>query len=104
MKSLRTSVVVLAVAAAGIAGSVLVGRLVGMEAHDLAQLGLVTLPTLAGTILAAVLAQPLLARASIAWRMVSIATVAAGVSLANLVVASRMMFLSGHEATALAVL
>jgi signal transduction histidine kinase len=104
MNRLRASLVVVAVAAAGIGGSLLVGRLGGMDKGDLLKLVLATLPSLAGTILAVAIAQPRLARASILWRMVTIATVAAVVSLANLVLASRMMFVSGHDTQVLGIM
>jgi signal transduction histidine kinase len=104
MRTLRASVIVVAVAAAGIGGSLLVGGVEGMAKGDLIKLVLATLPSLAGTIVAVVIAQPLLAKASIVWRMVTIAAVAAGVSLANLILASRMMFVSGHDAQVLGIM
>ena len=75
-----------------------------MDGGDLAKLAVAMLPSVAGTVVAAAIARPLLAKASIAWRMVSIATVAAAISLANLIVASRLMFLSGHAAKVLGIL
>jgi signal transduction histidine kinase len=104
MSRLRTSLIVVTVAAAGIATSLLIGGLEGMGKRDLLELVVATLPSLAGTVVAAVIAQPLLARASIVWRMVTIAAVAAVVSLANLIIASRLMFVSSHDAQVLGIL
>ena len=97
MKELRIAVTVVGVAAAGIGGSLLVGRLDGLEGGDLGQLVVAMLPSLGATVIAAVIAQPLLARISIGWRMVSIATIATAISLTNLVVAAQLMFVSSHD-------
>jgi signal transduction histidine kinase len=104
MKEIRTALTVVAVAAAGIAGSLLVGRIDGLEGGDLLQLVIAMLPSLAATIVAVVIARPLLARAPIGWRMVAIATIAAAISLANIVVAARLMFVSSHDAQVLGIL
>jgi len=104
MKEVRTALTVVAVAAAGIAGSLLVGRIDGLEGGDLLQLVIAMLPSLAATIVAVLIARPLLAKAPIGWRMVSIATIAAAISLANLVVAAQLMFVSGHDAKVLGIL
>jgi signal transduction histidine kinase len=104
MNRLRTSLIVVSVAATGIGISLLVGGVEGMGKGDLLKLVVATLPSLAGTVVAAAIAQPLLARASIVWRMMTIAAVAAAVSLANLILASRMMFVSSHDAQVLGIL
>ena len=104
MRVVRTALIVVAVAGAGVAGSLLVGRAEGVTGHDLGDLALAMLPSYIGTVVAVLVAQRVLARASIVWRMVSIATVAAAISLANLAVASRLMFVSSHDAQVLVIL
>src|SRR5207302_7156980 len=53
---------------------------------------------------AVLVAQPLLTRVSLVWRMVTIAGAATIIGLANLILASRMMFVSGHDAQVLGIL
>lgn len=104
MRQVRTAAIVATVALAGLGASLLVARLYGIEGGDLLSLGITMLPSLAATVVAASVAQPLLARAAIVWRMVTIAVAAAVVSLMNLVIASHLMFVSGHDAQVVGIL
>jgi signal transduction histidine kinase len=87
-----------AVAAVGAAGSIAVGASVGMGGAELTHLGLLLLPAAVVTVVAAVLAGPLLARASFRQRLVAVALVAAVASLANLGVLAALMFVDPHDA------
>jgi signal transduction histidine kinase len=87
-----------AVATVGAAGSIAVGASVGMGGAELTHLGLLLLPAAVVTVVAAVLAGPLLARASFRQRLVAVALVAAVASLANLGVLAALMFVDPHDA------
>lgn len=87
-----------AVAAVGAAGTIAVGALAGMGRADLAHLALLLLPAAAVTVVAAVLAGPLLARASFRARLVAVALIAAVASLANLGALAALMFVDPHDA------
>ena len=87
-----------AVAAVGAAGTIAVGALVGMGGAELVHLALLLLPAAAVTVVAAVLAGPLLRRASFRARLVAIALVAAVASLANLGALAALMFVDPHDA------
>jgi signal transduction histidine kinase len=104
MSGWRTFVLVAAVALAGAVGTLIVGAVSGMPGPDLAHLAEFLLPALVVTVLAMALSRPLLARASLRQRFVAIAGVATVVSLANLAVLARLMFLSSHDATLLTAL
>lgn len=85
-------------AAVGAAGTIAVGAVAGMGGDELTHLGLLLLPAAAVTVVAAVLAGPLLARASFRQRLVAVALVAAVASLANLGVLAALMFVDPHDA------
>jgi signal transduction histidine kinase len=87
-----------AVAAVGAAGTIAVGALAGMGGTELTHLGLLLLPAAVVTVVAAVLAGPLLARASFRQRLVAVALVAAVASLANLGALAALMFVDPHDA------
>ncbi len=87
-----------AVAAVGAAGTIAVGALAGMGGADLVHLALLLLPAAAVTVVAAVLAGPLLARASFRARLVAVALIAAVASLANLGALAALMFVDPHDA------
>jgi signal transduction histidine kinase len=87
-----------AVAAVGAAGTIAVGALMGMGGAELAHLALLLLPAAAVTVVAAVLAGPLLRRASFRARLVAVALVAAVASLANLGALAALMFVDPHDA------
>ena len=87
-----------AVAAVGAAGTIAVGALAGMRGAELTHLGLLLLPAAVVTVVAAVLAGPLLARSSFRGRLVTVALVAAAASLANLGVLAALMFVDMHDA------
>lgn len=87
-----------AVAAVGALGTIAVGALMGMGGAELAHLALLLLPAAAVTVVAAVLAGPLLRRASFRARLVAVAMVAAVASLANLGALAALMFVDAHDA------
>jgi signal transduction histidine kinase len=93
-----------AVAAVGAAGTIAVGALMGMGGAELAHLALLLLPAAAVTVVAAVLAGPLLRRASFRARLVAVALVAAVASLANLGALAALMFVDPHDAALMGVL
>ena len=98
MNRLRPLVLVLAVTMAGAAGTLLVARIMGMQADEVWHLAAFLLPGIGATVVATAAAVPLLARSSMRARLVVIAVVSAVVALANLTVLSRLMFVSGHDA------
>ncbi len=100
----RTALLVVAVAAAGGAGTLIVGAVVGMDTPSLADLLFSLLVATLVTVVAALMARPLLQRASFRQRFVALPLVAAGVALANLAVLAARMFVSHHDAVALGVL
>ena len=106
----RTLALVAAVAAAGAAGTLLAAAVAGMGASDLAHLVTLLVPAALVTVVAAVGARPLLARASMRERFVGVALVAAVAALANLWALTGAMFVStgtpaaAAAATALALL
>jgi signal transduction histidine kinase len=75
-----------------------------MHPDDLMHLGLLLLPAIAATVVAMVIARPLLARSPIAHSLTGVAAIAATVGIANLVVLTRQMFVSEHDATQVAIL
>ena len=102
--TLRVALVVASVAAAGALVTLGVGLGVGMHSGDVAHLGLLLLPAIAATVVAMVVARPLLARAAIRQSLIGVAAIAAIVGILNLVVLTRQMFVSQHDATQVAVL
>jgi signal transduction histidine kinase len=87
-----------AVAGVGATGTIAVGALAGMGGAELIHLGLLLLPAAVVTVVAAVLAGPLLTRASFRQRLVTVAMVAAVASLSNLGVLAALMFVDPHDA------
>jgi signal transduction histidine kinase len=105
MRTWRTFALVVAVAAAGAAGTAVVAAAFGMPKSDIVHLLWLILPAALVTVVAALFAaKPLLRRASLRQRFVAVALVAAAVALANVAVLTRQMFVSAHDATILAVL
>jgi signal transduction histidine kinase len=98
MTGWRPFALAVAVAAVGAGGTIAVGALAGMGGAELTHLGLLLLPAAVVTVVAAVLAGPLLARASFRQRLVAVALVAAVASLANLGVLAALMFVDPHDA------
>jgi signal transduction histidine kinase len=74
-----------------------------MKPRDLLHLAAFLAPAAGITVLAMAIARPLLARAPLRQRLVAVAAVGTVVSLANLFVLSRVMFVSGHDAGLLSV-
>lgn len=104
MRGWRTLAVVAAVATVGAGGTLLAAIAAGMRRDELGHLLTFLAPAAAVTIVAALAARWILARAPFRQRFVSIALVAAVASIANLAALSRAMFVSTHDATMLTVL
>jgi signal transduction histidine kinase len=104
VKGWRALVVLAAVAGVGAVGTFVAGAATGMGGEELGDLAAYVVPAFVVTVAAMGVAGRLLARASLAQRFVAIGTLGAAISLANLWVASRQMFVSEHDATLLAVL
>jgi signal transduction histidine kinase len=104
MSGLRTFVLVIAVAAVGALGTLAVGAVMGMNGHELSQLGLALGPAAIVTVAAGILASRLLARASLRQRFIAVGVIAAAVAMANVAVLSMQMFVSDHDATLVTVL
>jgi signal transduction histidine kinase len=104
MSGIRTLVLVIVVAAVGALGTLAVGAIMGMDGHELSRLALALVPAAIVTIVAALLASRLLARASLRQRFVAVAVIAAAVAMANVAVLSMQMFVSDHDATLVTVL
>ena len=104
MTSWRAPALVGLVSGVGALGTLAVGAAVGMPSRDLIDLASYLAPAVLVTIIAMALTRPLLMRASVGQRLVAIGTVGAVISIANLVVLSRTMFVNGHDTTLLGVL
>ena len=100
----RAGLLVGAVSGAGAAGTLLVAAVAGMDASELGHLALLLVPAVLATVVAALAARPLLTRVPIGAAMVAVAAVAALAALANLFVLTRLMFVSGHDASLVAIL
>jgi len=100
----RTPAVVIGVAVAGVAGSVLVGAATGMPTSDLAHLVQVLVPAALTSLAAAWVAARLLARVSLRQRFVAVALVGAVVALTNVGLLAMDMFVNEHDASVLVVL
>ncbi len=104
MRGTRGLALVVAALAAGALATILVGAGAGMRGHELGHLALLLLPAALATMAAVTAARPLFARISIRLRFAAIALVAMLVGLLNLAVLARLMFVSGHDMTAMLVL
>lgn len=100
----RSILLVAAVALVGALGTLAVGAAEGMRGGELYHLAALLVPALLATVVAMAIAGPLLARSSLRQRFVAVAVIAALVGLVNLAVLARLMFVSGHDATQLAIL
>jgi signal transduction histidine kinase len=104
MSAWRAILLVGAAAGLGALGTFLVGLATGMGSGDIVHLATYVLPALVVTVVAMAIAGRVLARASLRQRFVAVGIVGAIVSLANLWVLSRTMFVSEHDATLLGAL
>jgi signal transduction histidine kinase len=84
--------------------SLALGAVLGVEGSELRHLGVLVLIALIATVAATVAARPLLARASVRWRLAAIGALAVLVSLLNLGVLTMLMSVSHHDATLVAML
>jgi signal transduction histidine kinase len=97
--TLRAVVTVLLVASAGALAALAVGAAMGMSAGDLAHLVVPLAVSTAVTVAAALLANAALARTSLRYRFLVVASLGAGVALANLAVMAQLMLVSRHDLT-----
>ena len=104
VRSLRPLLLLAAIAAAGAAGTLAAGALVGMHGGELEHLGLLILPAALASLVAVAAARPLLARSPVRIRLVAVAAVAAVVALVNLSVLAHQMSVTPHDATTIGVL
>jgi signal transduction histidine kinase len=101
---LRSLALVLAVAMAGAAGTLVAAAAAGMPSADVAHLALLLIPATLTTLVAVAAARPLLSRAPFRHRLVAVGLVSAVVALTNLSVLATLMFFSEHDTLLLAVL
>ncbi len=99
----RTVLVLLGVAAASVAGALLVGVALGM-ASETAHVAVLLVPAAVVTVAAAYIAPRALAGATLASRLAAVAIVAIVVALANLAVLAMDMVVGGEDARLLAIL
>jgi signal transduction histidine kinase len=100
----RTIVIVVAIATAGVIGTLGVAIAMGVGSAERADLLLLLLPAGLATLAVAVLARGLLARASIRQRFVAVALLAAVLAIVNIGVLTLRMTVSEHDATLVTVL
>lgn len=93
-----------AVAVVGAAGTLAMAAALGMTGDDLAHLVAFLVPAIVVTVVAALVARVVLARAGIRQRFVAVALVGTVVAIANLTALARAMFVSRHDATLVTVL
>jgi signal transduction histidine kinase len=100
----RTIVIVVAIATAGVIGTLGVAIAMGVGSAERADMLLLLLPAGLATLAVAVLARGLLARASIRQRFVAVALLAAVLAIVNIGVLTLRMTVSEHDATLVTVL
>jgi signal transduction histidine kinase len=103
VKAWRPLALFLVPAAAGAVGTLLAAAAAGMHADDLRHIVWLIVPALLSTVAAVGAVRLLLARLSIRQGVAAVSFVGAAVALANLAVLSAVMFVSGHDATVVAV-
>jgi signal transduction histidine kinase len=104
MRSWRVLLLLAAPACAGAAATLAAGALAGMHGTDLGRLAALLVPAATAAVVAAVVARPLVARSSFRTTMVATSAISAVVGVVSLVVLSRLMFVSAHDATTVVVL
>jgi signal transduction histidine kinase len=100
----RPLVLLVAVASVGAIGTFAIGAATGMGGAELWDLAAYVAAAMVVTVAAMAAAGLVLARTSLAQRFIAVGALGAAVSLANLWVLSRQMFVSDHDATLLGVL
>jgi signal transduction histidine kinase len=100
----RTIGLVVAIATAGIAGTLVVAAAMGVEAGERTDLLALLVPAGIVTVVAAVLARFLLTRASMRQRFVAVALLAAVIAIGNIGVLTLRMTVSEHDAPLVTVL
>jgi signal transduction histidine kinase len=104
MSRARAPALVAGVVLCAALSSLALGAALGVKAGELRHLGLLLMIALIATVGATVAAGPLLARASVRWRLVAVGGLAVLVSLVNLGVLTMLMSVSHHDATLVAIL
>ena len=104
MRTARLAALVTGVVLGAALTSLALGAALGVKASELRHLGLLLAIALVATFGATLAARPLLARASVRWRLVAIGALAVVVSLVNLGVLTMLMSVSHHDATLVAML
>jgi signal transduction histidine kinase len=102
-KAWRSLALLVIPAAAGTLGTLLAAAAVGMHASDLRHIVWLIVPALLSTVAAIMAVRMLLPRLSLRQGVATVSFVGAAVALANLAVLSAIMFVSGHDATVVAV-
>lgn len=102
--SLRSVVLIVGVALAGAAGSLMVAAALGVGTAERTDLFLIIAPAIAVTAVAALLARSMLKHASLRQRFVAVALLAAVIAIANIGILSLRMAVNDHDATLVAVL
>jgi signal transduction histidine kinase len=103
MTRLRPLFALVGLVSLGAAGALVVAALLGMSSSELARLAVLLVPAIAGTVAVALVASWVLRRISLSQRYLAIGAIGTIVALANLLVLTRMMLVSAHAATVLAV-
>src|SRR5437879_1710585 len=98
MTNWRPILTVVVLSALGALGTLAVAAAIGMRGSELLHLAGFLVPAAVVTIVAMAVARRLLAGSSARQRLVAVAVVGACISLANLAVLSREMFVSRHDA------
>ena len=101
---LRAAVLVVAVAAVGAVGTLVVAWSMGMGGSEIVHLLALIAPAAVATVVVALLARRILARASLRQRFLATALIAAAVAIANIAALTMAMTVSSHDATLVAVL
>jgi signal transduction histidine kinase len=104
VRTVRLTALVSCVVCGAALASLALGAALGVKASELRHLGLLLVIALVATVGAILAARPLLARASVRWRLVAIGALAVVVSLVNLGVLTMLMSVSHHDATLVAML
>jgi len=103
VKGWRPFALLIVPAAAGAVGTLLAAAAAGMHAGDLRRIVWLIVPALLSTVAAIAAVRLLLPRLSVRQGLATVSFVGAAVALANLAVLSAVMFVSGHDATVVAV-
>jgi signal transduction histidine kinase len=99
MRIARAPVLLVSLVGVGVAGSLIVAVILGMNASEIAHLAALLIPAAVVTIMAVALAVPMLRGSSLRGRFIVVSLTATLIALANIVVLTSMMAVSRHDAT-----